>query len=297
MRSGRVARFFTCCAGSVLVVSAWGMATASADSGRWHDGGGRSIHRHDRNHHHHGGRDRHDVIFVSATGSGSGWGGSCDHPDASTIQDGVNAAPVRRHRRRVPGHVRRGRAREQAAAAVRLRRDDRRHRAGERDPGGRVVGDRSPASLSRTRTVKACSSVSTRSPTRACCRRRDRCSRNVTDRAQRRQQQRQGVQRHRDRQLQVSRATAVAACTSTCTTHSVVAGNTVNGNADGVLLTDDYGPSSYNLVEGNTVNDNLTSAGSCSRRTARTPSRFDAIDVPGDRRQSDHGWRLRQRRP
>ena len=45
------------------------------------------------------------------------------------------------------------------------------------------------------------------------------------------------------------------------TTHSTVQDGTVTGNADGVLLTDDYAPSSYNLVEGNTVNDNLSECG------------------------------------
>jgi parallel beta-helix repeat protein len=45
------------------------------------------------------------------------------------------------------------------------------------------------------------------------------------------------------------------------TTHSVVKDSTVTGNSDGVLLTDDYGPSSYNLVEGNVVNDNLSECG------------------------------------
>ena len=45
------------------------------------------------------------------------------------------------------------------------------------------------------------------------------------------------------------------------TTHSVVQDSTVTGNADGVLLTDDYAPSSYNLVEHNVVNDNLSECG------------------------------------
>ena len=35
----------------------------------------------------------------------------------------------------------------------------------------------------------------------------------------------------------------------------------MTGNADGVLLTDDYAPNSYNLVEHNVVNDNLTECG------------------------------------
>lgn len=45
------------------------------------------------------------------------------------------------------------------------------------------------------------------------------------------------------------------------TTRSVVRNNRVTGNADGVLLTDDYAPSSYNLVVSNIVNDNLSECG------------------------------------
>ncbi len=45
------------------------------------------------------------------------------------------------------------------------------------------------------------------------------------------------------------------------TTHSVMRGNYVNGNADGVLLTDDYGPNSYNLVEDNVVTNNVHECG------------------------------------
>ena len=45
------------------------------------------------------------------------------------------------------------------------------------------------------------------------------------------------------------------------TTHSSVKDSTVNGNADGILLTDDYAPNSYNLVEGNVVDDNLSECG------------------------------------
>ena len=45
------------------------------------------------------------------------------------------------------------------------------------------------------------------------------------------------------------------------TTHSSVKDSTVNGNSDGVLLTDDYAPSSYNLIEGNVVDGNLSECG------------------------------------
>ncbi len=45
------------------------------------------------------------------------------------------------------------------------------------------------------------------------------------------------------------------------TTHSVMRGNVVMGNADGVLLTDDYGPNSYNVVEYNVVKNNVHECG------------------------------------
>jgi len=45
------------------------------------------------------------------------------------------------------------------------------------------------------------------------------------------------------------------------TTHSFIRGNRVKGNADGVLLTDDYAPSSHNVIAGNIVNDNLSECG------------------------------------
>lgn len=45
------------------------------------------------------------------------------------------------------------------------------------------------------------------------------------------------------------------------TSHSEISNNTVTGNADGVLLTDDYGPNSYNLVANNVVSDNAHECG------------------------------------
>jgi nitrous oxidase accessory protein NosD len=44
-------------------------------------------------------------------------------------------------------------------------------------------------------------------------------------------------------------------------THSVVGESVVNDNADGILLTDDYGPNSHNLIEDNIVNHNKTECG------------------------------------
>ena len=45
------------------------------------------------------------------------------------------------------------------------------------------------------------------------------------------------------------------------TTQSTMRGDTVTGNADGVLLTDDYAPSSYNTIEDNVVSDNVHECG------------------------------------
>lgn len=42
---------------------------------------------------------------------------------------------------------------------------------------------------------------------------------------------------------------------------SRVTDSRVVGNADGILLTDDYGPTSYNLIEDNYVSDNVTECG------------------------------------
>jgi nitrous oxidase accessory protein NosD len=43
--------------------------------------------------------------------------------------------------------------------------------------------------------------------------------------------------------------------------HSVVGESVANGNADGILLTDDYGPNAHNLIEDNVVNNNKTECG------------------------------------
>jgi parallel beta-helix repeat protein len=45
------------------------------------------------------------------------------------------------------------------------------------------------------------------------------------------------------------------------TTRSSVRDSTVFGNSDGILITDDYGPASHNVIEGNRVTDNQTECG------------------------------------
>ena len=43
--------------------------------------------------------------------------------------------------------------------------------------------------------------------------------------------------------------------------NSVIEGSQATGNADGILLTDDYGPNAHNLLQGNFVSDNRTECG------------------------------------
>jgi len=45
------------------------------------------------------------------------------------------------------------------------------------------------------------------------------------------------------------------------TSHSVVNANVETGNSDGILLTDDYGPASHNVIAHNIVNDNTHECG------------------------------------
>ena len=59
------------------------------------------------------------------------------------------------------------------------------------------------------------------------------------------------------------------------TTNSVVKDSTVNGNSDGILLTDDYAPSSHNLVLHNVVDDNLSECGIVLPSHSQTAVTFD----------------------
>lgn len=43
--------------------------------------------------------------------------------------------------------------------------------------------------------------------------------------------------------------------------HSTVSNSQTTGNADGILLTDDYGPNGWNTIEGNLVSDNVSECG------------------------------------
>lgn len=59
------------------------------------------------------------------------------------------------------------------------------------------------------------------------------------------------------------------------TTASIIRGNEVEHNADGVLLTDDYGPNSDNLVEGNVVSYNAHECGITLPSHSSTAVSFD----------------------
>ena len=80
------------------------------------------------------------------------------------------------------------------------------------------------------------------------------------------------------------------------TTHSVVKDSVVDGNSDGILLTDDYGPNSYNLVEGNVVDDNLSECGIVLPSHNANAVTFDPSTFAVTSRQPDAGRRVRQHR-
>ena len=57
--------------------------------------------------------------------------------------------------------------------------------------------------------------------------------------------------------------------------HSTVSNSQASGNADGILLTDDYGPNAYNVIEGNFVSDNVTECGIVLPSHSTTAVSFD----------------------
>ena len=60
------------------------------------------------------------------------------------------------------------------------------------------------------------------------------------------------------------------------TEHSSVTGSQVSGNADGILLTDDYGPNAHNLIEHNLVSNNVTECGIVLPSHSSNAVSFDA---------------------
>jgi parallel beta-helix repeat protein len=60
------------------------------------------------------------------------------------------------------------------------------------------------------------------------------------------------------------------------TEHSSVTNSQASGNADGILLTDDYGPNAYNLVEHDLVSNNLTECGIVLPSHSSNAVTFDA---------------------
>lgn len=260
MRFGRVARVFACCAASALVLGTWGVTAASADSGRRHDDGdGRSSHRHDHGNDHGSDHGRQGAIFVSAAGSGSGWGGSCDHPDFTMIQDGVNAASSGGTVIVCPGTYAEDvlvnkplnlfgfnatvdatgleNGIQVVASYVTVAGFTVENANGE----GVLVGVDGPTDAG---LLPATGPVLT----------------NVTIEHSDISNNNKGFNG-----TETGNCKYPGDCGGglhfSVTTHSVARDDTVNGNSDGILLTDDYGPSSYNLVEGNTVDNNLSECG------------------------------------
>jgi hypothetical protein len=268
MRFPRVARVVVSCAATTLVLGAVGMTAASADSGRWSNDGGRSTHRHD------GGHDRHGAIFVAATGAGNGWGGSCQNPDFAKIQDGVNAAPSGGTVVVCPGTYAEDVLVNKPLNLLGL---EATIDAGGLENGIHVVASWVTVSgftvenangegvlvgvdaLTDANLLPATGPVLT----------------NVTVE--------QSDISNNDKGFN---GTETPNCKypGDCggglhfnvTTHSVARDDTVNGNADGILLTDDYGPNSYNLVEHNTVDGNLHECGIVLPSHSSNAVTFDA---------------------
>ena len=83
------------------------------------------------------------------------------------------------------------------------------------------------------------------------------------------------------------------------TTWSSVRDSVVKGNSDGILVTDDYGPASHNLIADNWVSDNLTECGIVLPSHSQGAVSFDPKTFavtgrnPGRRRLRQRGARQR----
>jgi Periplasmic copper-binding protein (NosD) len=268
MQVGRFARVVACCSATVLGLGFAGMTAASADSGHRHDNGGGSNRGHDHD------RGRRGAIFVSSGGSGSGWGGSCQNPDFTTIQDGVNAATSGGTVIVCPGTY----AEDVLVnKPLNLLGFDATVDATGLENGIQVVSSwvtvagftvenaNGEGVLVGVDAMADAGLLPSTGPVLT----------NVTV-------------EHSDilNNDKGFSQTATPNCKypGDCggglhfngTTHSVARDDTVNGNADGILLTDDYAPSSYNLVEGNTVDDNLSECGIVLPSHSSNAVTFDA---------------------
>lgn len=71
--------------------------------------------------------------------------------------------------------------------------------------------------------------------------------------------------------------------------NSSVLDSQASGNADGILLTDDYGPNAHNLVQGNLVSDNRTECGIVLPSHSSTAVSFDPTTFAVTGRNPDLG--------
>jgi parallel beta-helix repeat protein len=257
---GRSVRAVACCAASVLVFGLVSMGPAAADHGRGHgsDPGDRhgSDHDHGRDHDH-----GHDdgLIFVSPSGSNSARGRSCESATFTSIGAAVAAA-------RAGGTVVvcRGTYREDVLVdkPLKLRGDDARIDAAGLENGIQVVSSRVAVlgftianangegvlvgvdSLADAHLLPASGPV----------------LHNVTVSDNDVSHNNKGFNGTENGNCKYA-GDCGGGIHLNVTTGSVVRGNVVNSNSDGILLTDDYGPSSYNLVERNVVDHNLSECG------------------------------------
>jgi parallel beta-helix repeat protein len=266
------ARIVACCAASALVFGLVGLAApASADSGwsnhgannssgnRQGDGGyrqGDSGYGHDHGGHGHNGQGG---FFVSPQGSSSGWGDSCDNANFTSIGAAVAAAPAGATVVVCPGTYQEDvlvnkalslLGRDATIDATGLENAIQVVASDVRIDGFTVENANGEGVLVGVDALTDAGLLPASGPVLS----------DVTV---------QDVSAINNDQGFSSTGPANCKYPGDCgggihlngTTRSVVQDNTVTGNADGVLLTDDYAPNSYNLVADNVVDDNLHECG------------------------------------
>ena len=275
MRFGRATRAFVCCAAATLVFGIAAAGTASADSGHWGNGGDHSEHHqsdgeHGDHHHHH-----HDegAIFVSPDASVDASGWSCDSATFTSINAAIAAAPT--------------------GGTVVVCEGTYTEDVLVNKPLTLVGLD---ATIDATGLENAIQVVSS-----------DVTVKGFTVENANGEGVLVGVDAPTDAFLLPSSGPVLSNVTvednsavnndkgfngtehGNCkypgdcgggihlnvTTQSEVSGNTVNGNADGILLTDDYGPNSWNVVEDNVVDNNLSECGIVLPSHSSTAVTFD----------------------
>lgn len=254
MRFGRCTRAVVCCAATALMFGAVALAApASADSSHSHhaDSGG-DRRDHDRDH-------GHGSLFVSPTGSSSASGHSCDHATFISIGAAVAAAPAggsvivcagTYHEDVLVNKTLTLTGRDATIDATGLENGIQVVASNVRVKGFTVENANGEGVLVGVDTLADAGLLP------------------ASGRVLKYETVEHNVVNNNDKGFN---GTETPNCKypGDCggglhfnvTTKSVASNNTVNGNADGILLTDDYGPSSYNLVEHNVVDDNLSECG------------------------------------